>query len=117
MTKPTILYFYTTWSPFVDNDTDSLKSKYNVKSFLFEPKRKINILYSLISQLFFLLANVTGSKLIVVMFAGHHSLLPALVGKIFGKPCLIISGGTDCVSFPSINYGNFKGGLIKITTR
>ena len=53
----------------------------------------------------------------IVMFGGHHSLLPALFGKLFGKPCLIICGGTDCVSFPSIGYGNFRGGWLSVVTR
>jgi glycosyltransferase involved in cell wall biosynthesis len=51
------------------------------------------------------------------MFGGHQSFLPALFGKVFGKPCLIICGGTDCVAFPSINYGNFKGGILATVTR
>ena len=51
------------------------------------------------------------------MFGGHTSLLPALFGKIFRKPCIIICGGTDCVSFPSIGYGNFRGGLLNLVTR
>jgi glycosyltransferase involved in cell wall biosynthesis len=33
--------------------------------------------------------------------------LPVLISKIFLKKSVIVAGGTDCVSFPSINYGNF----------
>lgn len=55
--------------------------------------------------------------MMVVMFGGHQSFLPALFGYVFAKPCLIICGGTDCVSFPSIRYGNFRGGLLSFVTR
>lgn len=29
------------------------------------------------------------------------------MGKLFRKPVLLVLGGTDCVKFPSIGYGNF----------
>lgn len=46
------------------------------------------------------------------MFAGYHSFLPALVGKLTHKPFVIILGGTDSVVIPSINYGILSKGLI-----
>jgi glycosyltransferase involved in cell wall biosynthesis len=51
-----------------------------------------------------------------VQFAGYHSLLPALVAKLFGKPCLIIVGGTDAHYFPAIGYGNWQKAGLKTFT-
>lgn len=50
------------------------------------------------------------------MFAGYHSFVPVIFGKLFRKPSIIVAGGIDCVSFPSVKYGNFsKFFLGKIT--
>ena len=35
-----------------------------------------------------------------------------MLSKVFNKAFIIINGGTDCVSFPSINYGNFNKSLL-----
>lgn len=44
----------------------------------------------------------------VSFFAGYSSYLPGVFAKIKVKQHLIILGGTDCVSFPEIGYGNFQ---------
>lgn len=54
---------------------------------------------------------------IVVQFAGFHSLLPAWIARIRRRPCLIITGGMDCVSFPSLHYGNFARQPLAWATR
>jgi len=51
------------------------------------------------------------------MFGGYHTYFPSVLAKLFGKKCLIIVGGTDCVSFPSLEYGNFKGGMLAKFTK
>lgn len=56
-------------------------------------------------------------KLIVIQFAGFHSFLPVLFGKWFGWQTLLIVAGTDCVSFPSISYGNFNRKLLRKFTK
>lgn len=56
------------------------------------------------------------SKVIVCQFAGFHTVLPVLFTKLFNVKTIIITGGTDCVSFPSINYGNYRGGALKWVT-
>lgn len=68
------------------------------------------------NQLVFLCLNFWSSRMVVCQFAGYHSFLPVLFSKLFGKPSLIISGGTDCVSFPSIRYGNFHKKLMGFFT-
>ncbi len=51
-----------------------------------------------------------------MQFAGYHSLLPALLGKVFGVPCLIVVGGTDAHYFPGIGYGNWQKKVLKTFT-
>jgi len=51
-------------------------------------------------------------KTIVCFFAGYHSLLPALFGRVFRKPLLIFLGGADAYRYPSFNYGHFNKFLI-----
>ncbi|MES2568406.1 MAG: glycosyltransferase family 4 protein [Bacteroidota bacterium] len=56
------------------------------------------------------------SRLVICQFAGNHSFLPILFSRLFLKRSVIVAGGTDCVSFPSINYGNFNNRLLARTT-
>jgi len=52
-------------------------------------------------------------KLFVIQFAGYHSFLPCLFARFTGKKSLIIAGGTDCVSYPGIGYGNFYRPILR----
>jgi glycosyltransferase involved in cell wall biosynthesis len=51
------------------------------------------------------------------MFGGYWSFLPAIFGKVAGRPVYIIPGGTDCVSFPSLNYGSLRKPLMRTFIR
>lgn len=51
------------------------------------------------------------------MFAGYWSVIPAFFSKLFRRKCLIIVGGTDCVSFPEFNYGSLRKPLISKAIR
>jgi glycosyltransferase involved in cell wall biosynthesis len=117
MKKSGIVYFYSSRSTFVENDIEILQSKYTVMEHRFDGRNKKLTPLVYLKQFFYLARNIFSCKMMIVMFGGHQSLLPALFGKITGKPCLIICGGTDCVSFPSIGYGNFRGGLLALVTR
>jgi len=70
----------------------------------------------LLKQFLFCIRHVFKAKLIVCQFAGHHTFLPVLFSKIFLKKSVVVAGGTDCVSFPSIGYGNFQNKLLSFTT-
>ena len=62
----------------------------------------------LLRQIIFLTRHILFSKFVVCQFAGLHAYLPVLFSNLFSKKSLIVAGGTDCVSFPSIGYGNFS---------
>lgn len=102
-----LLYFYTSNSSFVAKDIRILFEEYDVKTFQFDLYRKRKLLLILIKQLFFLCYQSPGAKLVICQFAGLHAFLPVYFAKIFRKKSIIVAGGTDCVSFPSIHYGNF----------
>ncbi len=106
--KTTLLYFYPYLSTFVKKDIKFFQEKYKVVTSGFMPKKKSYTFFFLIKQFFFILFNIGKCKIVVCKFASYHSFLPALLAKVFNKPFVIINGGTDCVSFPSINYGNFN---------
>ncbi len=94
-----------------------MASVYEVKCYnlTFRPKWKTPI--QLLAQLLYLLANIKNSKWIVCQLAGYHSFLPVLLSKITHTPSLVIAGGTDCHSFPSIGYGNFQKPFLRYFTQ
>jgi glycosyltransferase involved in cell wall biosynthesis len=102
------LYFFSISAPFVYNDIQTISHSYSVKVFQFKFSRKLFTPLIYLKQLWFLITNIYSSNVLVCFFGGYQSILPSLFGKIFRRPCLIVVGGTDCVSFPSINYGNFN---------
>ncbi len=114
--KPKLLYFHAGRSTFVIKDIEILQEKYNVKEFFFDTTNKANYFFQFIKQKFFLLANIFGAKLVVCQFAGHYSFLPILFAKLFFKRSVVVAGGTDCVAFPSISYGNFNTAAMRFTT-
>lgn len=111
MSKLSVLYFCVSDTSFVRKDIEILQSRYYVNKFIFDVS-KGNKALVVFRQFVFLFKKIFGAKLIVIQFAGHHSFLPVLFSKLFFKKSIVVAGGTDCVSFPSINYGNFsKKGL------
>lgn len=89
---------------------------YNVRESQFDSSNKLLTPLRFIIQLIYLFINIWGCKMIVCQFSGYHSFLPVIFSKILNKPSLIISGGTDCVAFPSIGYGNFNKNFLGLFT-
>ncbi|HWB61919.1 MAG TPA: glycosyltransferase [Chitinophagales bacterium] len=110
------LIFYTSRSSFVQKDVSILQKEYQTHEFNFYVAKKSQTPLKFLSQFFFLLVNIFSARLLVCQFAGYHSFLPALFGKVFGRPCLIIVGGTDAHNFPGIGYGNWQKKVLKTFT-
>ena len=106
--KQNLLYFYPAKATFVERDINYLSGKYNVLIQDLPWKDKSQLVLNFIKQFFFLLKNGLNTNIILVMFGGYWSFLPTLFGKLFSKQVFIILGGTDCVSFPKINYGSLR---------
>jgi glycosyltransferase involved in cell wall biosynthesis len=111
--KPVLLYIYLSWSSFVNQDIKSLQENYSVKLFCFQPKYKLLLPVSFLRQKLFLIKHLYSASILICQFAGYHSLLPVFAGRLFKKPCVIVVGGTDCTSMPSINYGNLRKPLMR----
>ena len=104
-TRKKVLFFYTKPTTFVRRDIEMLQKHFHVASFSFYHPRKWLTPLLFIKQLFFILKHQRKAKLAFCMFAGYHSLLPAMFNKLVKKPFVIILGGTESVSIPSIGYG------------
>jgi glycosyltransferase involved in cell wall biosynthesis len=114
--KEHLCYFTPSFSTFVKKDIAILEKEYEVTAFLFAPSKKSFTPFSFIKQKIFILRNILRTSVYVVQFAGYHSFLPSLFARLFGKVCIIIPGGTDCVSFPKINYGNYQKTVLGLFT-
>lgn len=114
--KPKLLFIYKTPSSFVLKDRELLARNFEVRSFSFNPASKFLTPVELLKELIFLLVHIWNSKAIVCEFADYHTVLPTLFGKLLGKPCHLILCGTECYSFPSINYGNHHKKLMSLAT-
>ena len=104
--KTPLVYIHNGTSTFVEKDIQILKENYTVKVFHFKTTNKFAVPLQFLNELIFLSSNLR-SKLSVVQFAGYHSFLPIIFKFLFRKKCIIVLGGSDCVSFPSIKYGSF----------
>jgi glycosyltransferase involved in cell wall biosynthesis len=105
--RPKLLYIYPSRSTFVIKDLKSLSLEYDVVELLFAPKAKWR-LPLLWLGLFFRLLLERNYRYIVCQFGGYQSLIPALFKRFFGKKLVIVVGGFDAVSIPSIGYGGFQ---------
>lgn len=112
-----IIYSHNVTSSFMRKDVYALESEFEVKKFAFIPTKKAYAPLSMLSQLAFFLLHGRKAKAYVTLFGGYHSFIPGLFGKLWGKPSIVILGGSDCASFPSINYGNFNNVLQGSFTR
>lgn len=115
--KPKILYFYVSPSSFVIKDLKILRTTFEVVEFRFYTKNKLFTPWLFLKQLVFVIKHLPSAKLFVSQFGGYHSLIPSLISKISKVKSLIVTGGTDCVSFPSIGYGNFRKAILGMATR
>jgi glycosyltransferase involved in cell wall biosynthesis len=105
--KKQIIYIHNGLSTFVEKDIAILNEAYDVTLFHFNVRVKWKVIFSFLKQLLFLLRHGFRSKAFIIQFGGYHSYLPVKFAQLTGKKSVIVLGGTDCVSFPSIRYGSF----------
>ncbi|MFM2156048.1 MAG: hypothetical protein RL516_797 [Bacteroidota bacterium] len=112
-----ILYFHTGSSSFVNKDITILSEIDEVKVFAFHSDKKWKTPFLLIKQKLFILRHLFSTQLYVAQFAGYHGFLPGLFARLTRTNFLVVAGGTDCVSFPAIGYGNFNKSLLGLFTK
>jgi glycosyltransferase involved in cell wall biosynthesis len=111
-----IIYYHTGFSSFVEKDIDILNSAYDVKIEYFDISKKSNLPFILIKQFCKLIFTKKGT-VIVSQFAGFHTAIPSFFSKFKRIKSVIVLGGTDCVHFPSIKYGNYDRFFLKHFTK
>jgi glycosyltransferase involved in cell wall biosynthesis len=112
-----ILYFCPALSSFVVKDIEILKGFSHVDVFVFAPSAKWKTPLTFIRQKIFILARILKSDVYITQFGGYPSFLPSLFAKLLNKRSIIVAGGTDCVSFPKMHYGNFQNKPLALLTR
>ncbi|MCO5260595.1 MAG: glycosyltransferase family 4 protein [Crocinitomicaceae bacterium] len=113
MDKKKLLYFYPNWSTFVQKDIEILESEFTLIKSEFNITSKWKLPFEFIKQFIFILKHIRKTKAVVVQFGGYQSFLPVFLSKPLNYKSIIILGGTDTVSFPSIKYGYFRNNYIK----
>jgi glycosyltransferase involved in cell wall biosynthesis len=112
-----IIHTYLNDSSFVKKDANIFSEIGELENYEFKIKSKLQLPLSFLSQLLFLFTSVWKTDVLIVQFSGYHALLPTLFARLTGKKSIIISGGTDCVSFPGIGYGYFNKPILKTFTK
>lgn len=112
-----IIYFCPQASTFIKRDFDILERHYMLLTHEFKPTSNWKMLFRFFEQFFFLLKNYRNTDIFICHFLGYHSLLPVLTSRLLKIPCLAIVAGTECHSYPSINYGSFRKPFYAWVTR
>lgn len=108
LSRPKIQYHYVKEISFVRNDRQRLNEHFELTSIAFGVGNKLLLPLRFFKQFVAMVKESKSTDIYVVWFGGYHSFLPALMARWTRKHCIIIPGGSDCVSFPEINYGNFR---------
>jgi glycosyltransferase involved in cell wall biosynthesis len=112
-----IIHTYLHDSSFIKKDAAIFSEIGELENYEFTIKSKLHLPLSFLHQLIFLLISGWKADVFVVQFSGYHAFLPVLFARLTGKKSVIISGGTDCVSFPGIGYGYFNKPILKSFTK
>ncbi|MCK5824555.1 MAG: glycosyltransferase family 4 protein [Ichthyobacteriaceae bacterium] len=100
-------------SSFIKSDIDILSKKYNVIINTYKWANKFMLPFNLLFQFVFFITHIFKADKVIVEFGGYWSLIPSVIGKLFGVPVFIVLHGTDCASIPSIGYGSLRKKMIQ----
>lgn len=111
MTTKPIAYVAPDAYAFVRKDVEGLRALgVVVHDHCFEAQKAWQLPMAFVNQLRFLIkAKRHGVRHVISHFAGHHSVLPTLLGF---RTHIIIAGADAC-SFPGIGYGSFRKPLMR----
>lgn len=117
MGKPKIIYVFAFNSSFIRKDRELLESKFDLIPLFFNPLPRWITPFSLLKQLFQLLFHIKNCKAIVCQFAGFHTVIPVLIGKLTNTKTSIILLGAECHNYPGIQHGNFRKKALGLATK
>ncbi len=95
MTNPRILVVSNVSAPFVLNDVKILSELASVRFLKYRGRRDLPGLAT----------SIIGSDVVVCWFALGYATSSVLLGRVFGKPTVLIAGGWDVAALPEIGYG------------
>lgn len=118
-TRLVVFYFYTRNATFIQKDLAILRTRFQVMECAFPAPEKWKTPLLFAVQVLFLLRHIGlwSRAVAVAQFAGYHTFIPTLWARVFGRKSILVVGGTDCVSFPSLRYGHFQNKLLAWFTR
>lgn len=115
--KERLIYIHPGLSTFARKDIAILEKEFDLIIFQFKVNDGKSVVYSFIRQFFFLFRHSFSSTKIIIQFGGFQSFVPVFLKRIFRYKVVIVLGGTDCVSFPSIQYGCYYNKRLKRLTK
>jgi hypothetical protein len=117
MSKKNLIFIYPKLYTFIQTEIKLLSDEFNLISINQNWERKILLPFNLIRQVIFLVINIRKVDTILISFGGYWSFFPALFSDLLGKKVAIVMHGTDCVSFPEIEYGNLRNPILSFVTK
>lgn len=115
--KDKLIYIYPHKASFVENDLLFLEEKHSVVTQDLDWRNATKLPVNVVRQFLFLCIHLKNTKSIFINFGGYFSLLPTLLGALFGVKTYIILNGTDCVSFPKYGYGSLRKNSLKFVIK
>jgi len=106
--RQNILFVTHSLQSFICNDISILSTRFDVVQNIYPWSKKRYTPWYLWKQFWWILFNIGKLHAIVISFGGYWALVPAMMGRLFGKPVFIIVHGTDCASIPSVGYGMLR---------
>lgn len=116
MQKKNLLFIYPKLFTFIDTEIKLLEKEYNIISLNQSWHKRWMLPINFMIQILFTSFNIFRVDTVLISFGGYWSFFPSLFGRILGKKVAIIVHGTDCVSFPEINYGNLRNPIMRFFT-
>jgi glycosyltransferase involved in cell wall biosynthesis len=106
--KKKVLLIYQNYSTFVKEDFEILSSSFDVTKYYFKSsKNPFIFLFEFVKLFCYSIFQIPRHNIVYSWFADYHSFIPTLFGRIFLKRTVVIVGGYDAVSIPSIEFGVF----------
>lgn len=110
-----LIYISPIDTAFIQRDLAMLRSNFNVFHFTLTDNPYL-LPFALVLQFIKLMVLLPFTKKYLCFFAGYHTIIPVLLGKIFKKEVVIQCGGTDAMHLPQIDYGNYRKKWLKMAT-